>query len=105
MKMAAAEGIGIGARSAVHKNSQDWVGPLAAILARIFVLVTEEADIRSWRTLPGEIQMAHLWIPAGSYSVLVHAVDHQGRVVGSPEPEQLDVQSGEVRMLLRQYFE
>jgi hypothetical protein len=105
MKMAAAEGIGIGARSAVHKSSQDWVGPLVAILARIFVLVTEEADIRSWRTLPGEVQMAHLWIPAGSYSVLVHAVDHQGRVVGSPEPEQLDVQSGEVRMLLRQYVE
>lgn len=105
MKMAAAEGIGIGVRAAVNKNSQDWVGLLAVILARIFVLATEEADIRSWRTLPGEIQMTRLWIPAGSYSVMVNAVDHQGRVVGSPKTEQLDFQSGEVRFLLQQHLE
>jgi hypothetical protein len=105
MKMAAAEGIGLGARSAVNKKSQDWVGALAVILARIFVLATEEADIRSWRTLPGEIHVARLWLPPGSYSVLVNAVDHQGRVLGSPKTEQLDFQSGEVRLLIRQYLE
>jgi hypothetical protein len=105
MKMAAAEGVGLGARAAVNKNSQDLVGLLAVILARIFVLATEEADIRSWRTLPGEIQLARLWIPAGSYSVLVNTVDHQGRVIGSPKTEQLDFQSGEVRLFLRQYLE
>lgn len=105
MKMAAAEGIGLGARSAVNKKAQDWVGALAVILARIFVLATEEADIRSWRTLPGEIHVARLWLPPGSYSVLVNAVDHQGRVLGSPKTEQLDFQSGEVRLLIRQYLE
>ena len=105
MKMAAAEGIGIGVRSATHKNSQDWVGLLAVILARIFVLITEEADIRSWRMLPGEIQLARLWIPAGSYDVIMNTVDHQGRVLGSPNTEHLDFQSGEVRLLLRQYSE
>jgi hypothetical protein len=105
MKMAAAEGIGIGVRSAVHKSSNDWIGLLALIFARIFVLATEEADIRSWRTLPGEIQLARLWIPAGSYSVMMNAVDHQGRVIGSPKTEQLDFKIGEVRLWLRQYVE
>lgn len=105
MKMAAAEGIGVGARSAVNKRSQDWVGTLAVILARIFVLATEEADIRSWRTLPGEIHVARLWLPPGSYRVLMNAVDHQGRVQGSPKTQQLDFQSGEVRLLLQQYLE
>jgi len=105
MKMAAAEGVGIGARAAVDKNSQGWVGLLAAILARIFVFATEEADIRSWRTLPGEIQLARLWIPAGSYSVLLNPVDHQGKVLGSPKTEQLSFQSGEVRLVLQQHFE
>jgi uncharacterized protein len=105
MKMAAAEGIGIGVRSAVHKNSNDWIGLLALILARIFVLATEEADIRSWRTLPGEIHLARLWIPAGSYSVMMNAVDHQGRVIGSPKTGQLDVKIGETRLWLRQYLE
>jgi hypothetical protein len=105
MKMAAAEGIGIGARSAVHKNSQDWVGLLAVILARILVLITEEADIRSWRTLPGEIQLTRLWIPAGSYNLMMSMVDHQGRVMGSPVTEQLVFRTGEVRLLLKQYSE
>jgi hypothetical protein len=105
MKMAAAEGIGIGARAAVNKNSQNWVGLLAVILARIAVLASEEADIRSWRMLPGEIQLARLWIPAGSYSVMVNAVDHQGMVMGGQKTEQLDFQSGEVRLLLRQHLE
>jgi hypothetical protein len=105
MKMAAAEGIGVGVRSAGHKSSNDWIGLFALILARIFVLATEEADIRSWWTLPGEIQLARLWIPAGSYSVMMNAVDHQGRVIGSPETEQLDFKIGEVRLWLRQYVE
>jgi uncharacterized protein len=105
MKMAAAEGIGIGARSAVQGNAQDWVGLLAVILARIAVLITEEADIRSWWTLPGEIQFTRLWIPAGSYNLVVNMFDHQGRIHGSPNTEQLDVRSGEVRFLLRQYAE
>jgi len=105
MKMAAAEGIGIGARSAVSKNSQDWVGLVAVILARILVLITEEADIRSWRTLPGEIQLTRLWIPAGSYNLIMNVVDGQGRVIGSPNTEQIDFRRGEVRLLLRQYSE
>ena len=49
--------------------------------------------------------MARLWIPAGSYRVMVNAVDHQGRVMGAPKTELLDFQPGEVRFLLRQYLE
>lgn len=105
MKMAAAEGIGLGVHSAVNRKSQDWIGLLAVILARIFVLSTEEADIRSWRTLPGEIQLARLWIPSGSYSVMVNAVDHQENVIGSTHSEQFDFQRGEIRFLLREYME
>ena len=62
MKMAAAEGIAIGARAAAGKNNRDWVGPLVGGLARVFALATEEADIRSWRTLPGEVQFARIWL-------------------------------------------
>lgn len=105
MKMAAAEGIGIGVHSALHKNSQEWVGLLAVILARIAALVTEEADIRSWRTLPGEIQLIRLWVPAGSYRLTVNAVDHQGRVMALPKTEQLDLESGEAHFVVRQYVE
>ena len=68
MKMAAAEGIGIGAQAAAGKNSRDWIGPLVGGIARIFALATEEADIRTWRTLPGDIQLTRIWVEPGEYS-------------------------------------
>lgn len=53
----------------------------------------------------GEIHLTRLWIPAGSYNLMVNAVDRQGRVIGQPNTDQLDFRSGEVRLLLRQYSE
>ncbi len=79
MKMAAAEGIGIGARASAVRNNQDWVGSLVGSIARILALTTEEADIRSWRTLPGEIQLTRLWVEPGDYSVAIQSMDYQGR--------------------------
>ena len=105
MKMAAAEGIGAGARSKFKGDSRNILVPLVTILVRLFAIGTEEADIRSWRTLPGEIQLARLWIPSGSYNFTINAVDHQGRTIGSGESRQLDIQKGEVRFLLQHHLE
>ncbi len=69
LKLAAAEGVGYGARAAVKDGKHQWVGLVVTLLARIVAFATEEADIRSWRLLPGKIQMARLWVPPGSYAV------------------------------------
>ena len=94
MKMAAAEGIAIGARAAAGKKNRDWVGPLVGGLARVFALATEEADIRSWRTLPGEIQLARIWIEPGGYSVDIDSIEAQS--------QHLQLKKGETRFLLQQ---
>lgn len=94
MKMAAAEGIAIGARAAAGKKNRDWVGPLVGGIARVFALATEEADIRSWRTLPGEIQLARLWVEPGEYSVDIDSIDAQS--------QHLQLVKGETRFLLQQ---
>ena len=102
MKMAAAEGIRIGARAAAGKKNRDWVGPLVGGLARVFALATEEADIRSWRTLPGEIQLARIWIDPGEYSVTLNTKELEIRADQSGVSPRLQLRAGETRFLLHQ---
>ena len=102
MKMAAAEGIAIGARAAAGKKNRDWVGPLVGGIARVFALATEEADIRSWRTLPGEIQLARIWVEPGKYSVSLNSEELQDKETQAGAFPGLWFQEGETRFLFHQ---
>ncbi len=62
------------ARAAEHKVKQsqgDQSGAIVGLLGNIFSLATEQADTRSWRTLPGAIRMARIAVPPGRYTVEV----------------------------------
>ncbi len=99
MKMAAAEGIRIGVRAAGGRKNRDWIGPLVGGLARVVALATEEADIRSWRMLPGEIQLARIWIEPGNYSMGIGSIDLQGP--GEERSQSLHLEKGETRFFLK----
>ncbi len=111
IKMATAEGLALGARAAVRKKYKDkkdrdknligLVGPLVGGIARVFALATEEADIRSWRTLPGEIQLARIWIEPGEYSVAINSRDIQGKGPESDSLARLQLKAGETRFLFQ----
>ncbi|MDH5429824.1 MAG: hypothetical protein OEY57_16805, partial [Nitrospirota bacterium] len=101
MKMAAAEGIALGARAAAGKNNRDWVGPLVGGIARVFALATEEADIRSWRMLPGEIQMARIWLEPGDYSVAINSGQIQGNAKDLADSSGLHLEGAETRLLIQ----
>jgi hypothetical protein len=102
MKMAAAEGIGYGARAASGKNNRDWIGPLVGGIARIFALATEEADIRTWRTLPGEIQLTRLWVEPGEYSMTIQSMDLQGQGTRASQNTRLQLKEDETLFLFHQ---
>jgi hypothetical protein len=102
MKMGAAEGLAIGARAAAGKNNRDWIGPLVGGIARIFALATEEADIRTWRTLPGEIQLTRLWVEPGEYSVTIQSMDLQGQGTQASQNTRLQLKEDETRFLFHQ---
>ena len=102
IKMATAEGIALGARAAVGKKHRDVIGPLVGGLARVFALATEEADIRSWRTLPGEIQLARIWVKPGEYSVAINARDIQVKGPAAVSSPRLQLKAGETQFLLQQ---
>jgi hypothetical protein len=100
-KFALAEGATRGAQQAAGKDAAPWVGLLAGLLTKGLAVASEEADKRSWQTLPDEIHLARVWVPPGRYQV-------QNRLVGESQdplkPEAMRTLSlgpGETAVLLQ----
>lgn len=70
-KFAVAEGITRGAQHAAGEDNAPWVGLLVALLSHGLAVASEEADKRSWQTLPDEIHVARAWVPPGRYQVSI----------------------------------
>ena len=70
-KYAMAEGAMIGAQHAAGKDAAPWVGLLVGLVAHAMAVASEEADKRSWQTLPDEIHVARAWVPPGQYHLSI----------------------------------
>ncbi|MGE0081539.1 MAG: COG3014 family protein [Thiohalomonadaceae bacterium] len=57
----------------------------AGLITNVAGLLTERADTRSWLTLPAEIQMARLRLPAGDHHVRLELLSPAGGVVETHE--------------------
>jgi len=70
------------------------VRALAKFTGSVVASVTEIADTRSWRTLPGQIQFVRTFVPAGAYEASV-------RLCGSVRDlGQVNLKAGETKFLL-----
>jgi uncharacterized protein len=94
VKYALAEGLGRGAHAAVGRDAGPLVGLLVSSLAKALAVASEESDKRSWRTLPDEIQIARLWVPAGRYELRIRPIARSG-LAGPESVRTLTVQAGE----------
>jgi hypothetical protein len=98
VKYAMAEGVGRGAGAAAGKE-----GPLVALLAgavaKTLAVASEEADTRSWRTLPDEIQIARLWVPPGDYTVHLRPVAGSGGPAGREVAVTVTLKAGQTTFL------
>jgi len=84
-KYALAEGVRVGARSAAS-GQKDWgqlAGAVAGALAHIFAVASEEADKRSWVTLPDRIHIGRLRVPPGTYDVELRHIGLSGGVMAT----------------------
>jgi hypothetical protein len=68
-KYSLAEGATRGSQQAVGGDLGPWVGLAVGLLTKGFAVASEEADKRSWRTLPDEIHLARTWVAPGAYRV------------------------------------
>jgi hypothetical protein len=100
-KFALAEAAMRGAQQAAGKDAGPWVGLLVGLLAKGLAVASEEADKRSWQTLPDEIHLARVWVPPGRYQVQSQSGG------GSPDPltseamRTLSIGPGETTLLLQ----
>lgn len=71
--------------TAVEKKAEKEGGALAGLIAgsvaHAAAFATEQADKRSWRTLPDEIQIARIAVPSGTYDLRVKYVGKNGAVI------------------------
>jgi hypothetical protein len=103
-KFAMAEGATRGAQQAAGRDGA-WVGLLVGLLTKGLAVASEEADKRSWQTLPDEIHLARAWVPPGRYQV-------QSRQAGGlhdllkPEPMRtLSLGPGETTVLIQRVMQ
>ncbi|MBX3334839.1 MAG: hypothetical protein KF876_11990 [Nitrospira sp.] len=76
-KFAMAEGITRGAQHAAGRDAAPWVGLLVELITKGLAVASEEADKRSWQTLPDEIHVARAWVSPGQYRVSVQPPGHR----------------------------
>jgi hypothetical protein len=68
---------------AVEERHGTLAGALAQMTANIASAATEQADVRQWRLLPGEIRVGKTIIPPGEYSGKIEFLGSGGDVIGT----------------------
>lgn len=86
------------AKREATKAGGDVAGELIGFLTNVYSVATEQADKRSWRTLPGQFRMARLSAPEGSYTVAVEYYTFGQRMILRKTYE-VHLRSGEKKFL------
>ena len=100
-KFALAEGVMRGAQQAAGKDAGPWVGLLVGLLAKGLAVASEEADKRSWQTLPDEIHLARVWVPPGRYLVQSQSGGGSYDPLTSEAMRTLSLEPGETALFLQ----
>lgn len=92
-KYAAAEA----AQQAAKKSKNEGVELVTGLLTKAYGVMSEHADKRSWRTLPGEIHLTRIEVPPGSYTLAVDYYSRGGVLVLRRSFEPFQLRAGQKR--------
>ena len=81
-------------RHAVAKHNNDAAGDLAGRLLNVFGAAMEQADTRQWFTLPAEIYMTRLFLPAGMQDIKLLFPDGNGNILTTYTFENVAIKKG-----------
>lgn len=89
---------------AVIANTSDGIGAQAGALAwtvgtSVWNVVSEQADLRCWRTLPKRMIVTRAYLPEGDYPARLILLDETGASVGSEELGTIRIAAGQHRMI------
>ena len=66
------------------------------LLVNLAGVVTEQADTRSWQTLPNQIFMVRMLLPAGTHTLKLSFLDANGRVRGSQSVPDIKIDANRI---------
>lgn len=86
-----------------QRSTGDKYGALAGLLTKatgdLLIFISEQADLRSWRTLPQEILISKVTVPPGSYQIWAECVDASGGFVEKVELGRRELKAGDKILL------
>lgn len=88
----------------IRKEHGETAAALARLGMQLTLNLTEAADIRSWQSLPWEVQLARIPISPGPHQISLELVNHHGRVVGEEDLGQISADPGEMVFLQFRHF-
>jgi uncharacterized protein len=103
-KYVAAKGLQVGGGAVAGKNQA--VGTAMQVAGFLWTLesaIAEEADKRSWITLPSDVGIARLYVEPGKVPVTIDFVDSGGVVVDKVQVE-ADVKAGETAFIIQRTY-
>ena len=65
-------------KAAVQYKAKERGGPLAGLLVAGYTAVSEQADLRSWLTLPARLQVLRTPVPAGAHKMRIQILGSGG---------------------------
>ncbi|MGE3152486.1 MAG: COG3014 family protein [Nitrospiraceae bacterium] len=112
VKYGLAEGIEQGVRSATRQRNRngdradlEWVAFVVGSLLKTMAIATEEADKRCWQTLPAQIHVARLWVPAGEYDLRTRSLAQQGGLVRPETATRVTLRAGDTRFVVERVLQ
>lgn len=75
------------------------------LLTNLAGVLTEQADTRSWRTLPNQIFMVRMPLPAGTHTLKLSFLDANGRVRGSQSVPDIKIDANRITFLNHRTYE
>ena len=75
------------------------------ILTNLTGVLTEQADTRSWQTLPNQIFMVRMPLPAGTHTLNLSFLGANGQVRGSQPVPDIEIQPNQITFLNHRTYE
>lgn len=86
------------------ENIEKSYGPLAGgifgMLASVYNLYTERADLRSWKALPAQVRIARLLLDPGQYQIKLKDMTAEGVQARSKEIGLFDLKAGDKKIIV-----
>ena len=88
------------AQQSIRRQYGDVPADIATIISDVFNIATEQADCRSWATLPNHVRMGYFTVDPGEYEITVEDLDARRVVLEKKSLGRILLRKGDVRFLV-----